>query len=129
LVAAFAQGGAVRAQSATPAAASGEPGYVVIRRYHVKPNATFAEVARRVEEGFVPIVRAVPGFLMYLLVETGSDELVVVSAFTDQAGADESATLARNWAEENVGELLELPAYESITGPVGLSELAMLPAS
>jgi hypothetical protein len=112
----------VRALQATPAA--GAEGYLVTRRYHLKPGATYEELARRVNEGFVPIIREVPGFIEYLLVEPGDGTHLSVSIFADQAGADESTQRARGWAEGAVGELVELPAYDVVGGPIRLDARA-----
>ncbi len=38
--------------------------YAVIRRYQVDP-ASADEIRRRVEEGFVPLIRQVSGFVDY----------------------------------------------------------------
>ncbi len=124
LVAAFGtrQPAGVQARQATPAA--GTAGYLVTRRYRLKPGATYEELTRRVNEGFVPIIREVPGFIEYLLVEPGDGTHLAVSIFADQAGADESTQRARGWAEEAVGELVELPAFEVVGGPVRLNARA-----
>jgi quinol monooxygenase YgiN len=107
---------------ATPTA--GSAGYLVTRRYRLKPGSTYEELTRRVNEGFVPIIRKVPGFIEYLLVEPGDGSHLAVSVFADQAGAEESTQRARGWAEEAVGELVELPAYEVVSGPVRLDAKA-----
>jgi hypothetical protein len=112
----------VQARQATPAA--GTAGYLVTRRYRLKPGATYGELTRRVNEGFVPIIRDVPGFIEYLLVEPGDGTHLAVSIFADQAGADESTQRARGWAEEAVGELVELPAFDVVGGPVRLDAKA-----
>lgn len=109
------------AQEATPAVVGGGPaGYLVIRRYRLQPDASYDELVRRVERGFVPIIAAVPGFVEYLFVDPGNGEHVAVGVFTDQAGADRSTTDAGSWAEENVADLVELPAFEVIGGAVRL---------
>jgi hypothetical protein len=113
---------AVEARQATPAA--GGAGYLVTRRYRLKSGATYEELTRRVNEGFVPIIQEVPGFIEYLLVEPGDGTHLAVSIFADQAGADESTQRARGWAEEAVDELVELPAYEVVGGPVRLDARA-----
>jgi hypothetical protein len=124
MVAAFAarQTAGVQARQATPAA--GTAGYLVTRRYKLKSGATYEELARRVNEGFVPIISAVPGFIEYLLVEPGDGTHLAVSIFADQAGADESTQRASGWAEGAVGELVELPAFEVVSGPVRLDAKA-----
>jgi hypothetical protein len=112
------QAAGVQARQATPAA--GTAGYLVTRRYRLKPGSTYEELTRRVNEGFVPIIREVPGFVEYLLVEPGDGTHLAVSIFADQAGADESTQRAGGWAEGAVGELVELPAFEVVGGPVRL---------
>lgn len=124
IVAAFGarQVASAQARQATPAA--GSAGYLVTRRYRLKPGATYEELTRRINEGFVPIIREVPGFIEYLLVEPGDGTHLAVSIFVDQAGADESTQRARGWAEEAVGELVELPAFDVVGGPVRLDAKA-----
>jgi hypothetical protein len=120
MAAAFGVRGAadVQARQATPS--TGSAGYLVTRRYRLKPDASYEELTRRVNEGFVPIISEVPGFIEYLLVEPGDGTHLAVSIFTDQSGAEESTRRASGWAEEAVGELVELPAFEVVGGPVRL---------
>jgi len=42
--------------------------YAVVRRYTVKPGGAL-ELAGRVEREFVPIIKAVPGFVSYMYLE------------------------------------------------------------
>ena len=116
------QAPAVGARQATPAADTA--GYLVTRRYRLKPGASYEELTRRIKEGFVPIIQEVPGFIEYILVEPGDDTHLAVSIFVDQAGADESTQRAKGWAQEAVGELVELPAFEVVGGLVGLDARA-----
>lgn len=108
------------AHDATLEAESRRAGYVVIRRYRLLLGASYAEITRLVESDLMPSMREIPGFIEYILVEPGGDEHIVVSIFADQASADASAVLAREWAAGAVAELVEIPAYEVISGPVGL---------
>jgi hypothetical protein len=64
--------------------------YVSIRQYNGR-NVT--EFSRRVQEGFVPIVRQVPGFLAWYLVDGG--------------GGAASVSAAADWVEDNVADLVE----------------------
>ena len=115
---------AAAAMQATPTTGSGRAGYLVVRRYNLKPDADYAELTRRVNEGFVPIIRDVPGFVEYLFVEPGDGTHLAVSIFTDQAGADESTARATGWSEANVTEFVELPAFSVVGGPVRLDVTA-----
>ena len=77
--------------------------FVSIRRYKVRRGFT-EELARRVQTGFVPIMRDMQGFKAYYLVDSGPDELVSVSIFesADQALASNEA--AASWVRNNVLE-------------------------
>ena len=128
-----AAGPAVRhgaAQEATPGAAPAL--FLVIRRYRLAPGAAPAEVVRRTEEGFVPIIRQVTGFVEYYNVELGNGEGATISVFSSQAGAEESTARAAAWVTENLAELLAGPP-EVAQGPVLLhataEETARLPAA
>ena len=114
----------VAAQDATPAVGSGPAGYVVIRRYRLRPGASYDELVRRVQEGFVPIIDQVPGFVEYLFVDPGNGGHIAVSVFEDQAGADASTERAGGWSEQNVTDLVHLPAEEVIGGQVRLHAVA-----
>lgn len=100
---------AVGAQDATPQGEVGAAGYLVVRKYQLQPGASFDELVRRVEEGFVPIISGVPGFVDYYIVDTGDGGQISVSVFADQAGADESTQRAAGWVEQNLLDLVQTP--------------------
>ena len=82
--------------------------YASIRRYKTSPGAG-AELAQRVNQGFVPIISKAPGFVAYYLVDAGNDVVASVSVFQDQAGAEESNRMAANWVKENIASLVSGP--------------------
>ncbi|HTD19230.1 MAG TPA: antibiotic biosynthesis monooxygenase [Ktedonobacteraceae bacterium] len=82
--------------------------YVSVRKYQAAP-ASAEEAGRRVEEGFVPIISQVPGFVAYYFLNTGYDVVLSVSVFRDQAGADESNSRAAIWVKQNLASLLPNP--------------------
>ncbi len=126
---ALTQVGSVRAQGATPAADADSAGWVVIRRYHLKPGATFDDVDTIVNAEFVPLMQGVPGFIQYLLINIGDNEQLTFSVFADEAGADEATEISRDWAPVAVGHLVEMPAFEVISGPIALEATADSPAT
>jgi len=67
------------------------------------------EAARRVNEGFVPIISQVPGFVAYYWVDAGGGVMVSTSVFEDQAGAEESNRRAADWVRQNIAPLLPSP--------------------
>ena len=82
--------------------------YASIRRYKTSPGAA-AELAQRVNQGFVPIISAAPGFIAYYVVDAGNDAVASVSVFQDQAGSEESNRMAADWVKENIASLLPAP--------------------
>ena len=47
-----------------------------------------SEVARRIQEGYLPILRDTPGFVAYYLVHTGNDAGLSITIFETQAQAE-----------------------------------------
>lgn len=80
--------------------------YAVVRRYKVKPGMA-EEIARRAQEGFVPLVSKIPGFVAYYGIVAENNEIATVSIFQDQAGEEESTRHAADWVRQNVAELVE----------------------
>jgi Antibiotic biosynthesis monooxygenase len=95
--------------------------FSAIRRYTVK-RGTVEELIRRVQEHFVPIVRNMPGFGGYYLVNGGPEVLIAISVFDNADGALASNELAADWVRKNV---LDSAAGrpEVIVGDVVISEV------
>jgi hypothetical protein len=83
--------------------------YAAIRRYKTKPGSPMSDVARRAQEGFVPIVSGLPGFVAYYGVVAENNVVVTVSIFEDQAGEEESTRRAAEWVKQNLAEFIEGP--------------------
>ena len=97
--------------------------HVAIRRYQMDPSASVEELMRRVNEGFIPIIKDAPGFLAYYAVDSGLGTVTTVSVFENQAGADESNRMAADWVRENLASMLPNPP-EITAGEVGAHEAA-----
>ena len=85
--------------------------YVSIRQYR---TSDAAEVGRRAKEGFVPIVREVPGFSAWYLVDGGDGSLTTITLAEDQAGVEESVSKAAEWVRSSIPDLVEGAA--NVTG-------------
>jgi steroid delta-isomerase-like uncharacterized protein len=103
------------AQEATPVGADGL--FLVIRRYRLDSGVTIAEVVRRTQEGFVPIIQQVPGFVEYYNVDLGNGEGATIGIFASQASAEDSTERATAWAREHIAGLVQGPP-EVMEGPV-----------
>jgi hypothetical protein len=88
--------------------AAGQP-YAVIRRYTGLDPQAIDEVTRRVNEGLVPILSQLPGFVAYYALHTGGDVVASISVFEDRAGADESSRRVAAWVNEQLADLVPHP--------------------
>ena len=111
------------AQEASPMAGTPAAGraYLATRLYQLAPGHTMEELAAVVESGFLPIIRQVPGFLEYFLVETG-EGVLSISVFTEQAGMEESTRRAADWVQENLAGFFTGPPTVT-TGSVWLHDV------
>jgi hypothetical protein len=60
-----------------------------------------AELVPLIENGFIPIIGQVPGFLDYYLVET-VDGVLSISVFAQQGGAEASTRRAADFVREHL---------------------------
>ncbi|RZU17860.1 hypothetical protein [Streptomyces sp. BK239] len=81
--------------------------YAAVRRYEGVTDA--AEAARLVNEGFVPLMQQVSGFVAYYWIDAGDGVMVSTSVFRDRAGADESIAKAADFVRDNLAALLPNP--------------------
>ena len=95
-------------QSATPAPPDAQ-GFMVIRRRQLKPDASMDELIARVSDGFVPIVREIPGFKEYFFLDAGGGAHLTISVFDDPDAARASTDAAADWATATVAEFIEGP--------------------
>ncbi|MCY4145522.1 MAG: hypothetical protein OXE95_06685 [Chloroflexi bacterium] len=93
--------------------------FASIRLYDGIDPADQSEIARRVAEGFLPIMRESEGFVGYYLLPA-DDKLAAVSLFESPEQAAASNEAARDFVAENLAPLLPNPptAHE---GAVGLN--------
>lgn len=100
--------------------------YASIRTYrHVRSPE---RIAHRVEKGFVPLLKSLPGFKGYYLIE-GGDELTTVSLFDSQEAALASIEKAAAWVKENLPDLHQGPPPEVSAGAVRVMATAGLSAA
>jgi heme-degrading monooxygenase HmoA len=92
-----------------------------IRKYNVK-RGTVEEFARRVQDGFRPLLRQMEGFRSYYLLDGGPDVLITISRFDSADGAFASNEKAANWVRNNVLEFTKgMP--EVMTGNTLIAEV------
>jgi len=73
--------------------------YATVRRYDGVTDPR--EAGRRVNEGFVPLVSQIPGFVAYYWVDAGGGVMISTGVFQDQSSAEESDRKAADWVRDN----------------------------
>ena len=81
--------------------------FAAVRRYEGVTDA--AEAARLVNEGFVPLMRQVSGFVAYYWIDAGDGVMVSTSVFQDRTGAEESISKAADFVRDHLAALLTNP--------------------
>jgi hypothetical protein len=81
--------------------------YATVRRYEGVHDSD--EVAKRVREGFVPLISSHDGFITYYFVDEGDGVMASTSVFETQEGEEQSNEDAAGWVKENIADLLPNP--------------------
>ena len=81
--------------------------YAVVRRYEgVRDSQKVAQLA---EEGFVPIISEMPGFVAYCHVDAGDGVVVSTSVFEHKDAEEQSTFRAGEFVQEHLTPLLPNP--------------------
>ncbi len=96
--------------------------------YQVKPG-TADEIARRAQEGMLPVFRSQPGFVAYGGVTTDTETVISLSFWQTQEQADAAVQVAASWIKDNLAEMVVSVqnhvgdlAFFSFTSALGSSE-------
>src|SRR5215470_12795819 len=79
-------------------------GYLTVRRYEGVTNAK--EAIRQVQEGFIPMLSKIPGFISYYWVDEGDGVMVSVSVFETRQAEEESNRLAADFVKQHIAPVL-----------------------
>ena len=77
--------------------------FTIVRKFTLTRGSA-SEVARRVRDSFVPLLREQPGFRAYYLLDGAPDVLVSIRVFDSADEALASNEIAANWIRNNVLE-------------------------
>jgi heme-degrading monooxygenase HmoA len=82
--------------------------FVTIQKYAARTEAD--EIARRLGDGLVPILRQQPGFKGYCVFLTeGQGQIASLGVFNDKPSAEAASGPAHAWIEANMRDLLSAP--------------------
>jgi hypothetical protein len=83
--------------------------YAVIRRYEDIDKGRTTEIRRSINDEFVPMIREIPGYHGYWVVEA-DDAIATFGLFETQGDADESIQMAADFIREhNLQDALPKP--------------------
>ena len=78
--------------------------YVAVRRYEGVTNPS--EAGRLVDEGFVPLISEIPGFIAYYWVDAGDGVMVSTSVFEHKDAEEQTNFVAGEFVQEHLLPLL-----------------------
>jgi hypothetical protein len=78
--------------------------YVAVRRYEGVTNPS--EAGRIVNEGFVPLISEIPGFVAYYWVDAGDGVMVSTSVFEHKDAEEQTNFVAGEFVAEHLLPLL-----------------------
>ena len=81
--------------------------YAAVRRYEGVSDPK--EVARQLEEHFLPIISQMPGFVAYYVLDAGEGVMVSTTVFEHQAAEEESSWRAGQFVAEHIAPLSPNP--------------------
>src|ERR671933_198324 len=91
--------------------------YVAVRRYEGVSDPQ--KVRQLAEEGFVPIISEMPGFIAYYWVDAGDGVIVTTSVFEHKDAEEQSNFRAGEFVAEHLAPLLPNPP-QITAGEVGV---------
>jgi hypothetical protein len=81
--------------------------YIAVRRYEGVTDPS--EAGRITREGFVPIIRDIPGFVAYYDVDAGDGVMVSISVFEHKEAEEESTFKAGEFVAKDLEPFLPNP--------------------
>src|SRR5215207_2330748 len=81
--------------------------YAAVRR--IEGVTDPSEVRRQVQEGFIPIISEMPGFVAYYFVDAGEGVMVSTSIFEHKEAEEESTWRAGEFVAQHLAALIPTP--------------------
>jgi hypothetical protein len=81
--------------------------YVAVRRYEGVTDPQ--KVGQLVEEGFVPLISEIPGFVAYYWVDAGDGVMVSTSVFEHKDAEEQTNFVAGEFVQEQLAPLMPNP--------------------
>lgn len=82
--------------------------YATLRIYEMASDWD-DELTRQIDEGFLPALQALPGFVSYQALAAGTRVFASVTVFTDRAGAAASDRVAGQFVQQHAADRFPSP--------------------
>jgi hypothetical protein len=82
--------------------------YTTVRKYEGVTNSQ--EASKKVQDGFLPLIAAMPGFVEYQWVDLGNGSMLSISVFDALAHAIDSNQAASTWVAKNLPSVMAQPS-------------------
>jgi hypothetical protein len=80
--------------------------FTIVRKFRLT-RGSIGDVTQRVNDSFVPLLRDLPGFNRYYLLDGGQDTLISIRVFDTADEALTSNEIAAEWMRDNVMEFVK----------------------
>jgi hypothetical protein len=91
--------------------------YIAVRRYEGVSDSQ--KVRQLVDEGFVPIISEIPGFVAFYWVDVGDGVVASTSVYEHKHAEEQSTIEAREFVQEHLAPLMPNPPQVT-AGEVGV---------
>jgi hypothetical protein len=91
--------------------------YIAVRRYEGVSDVQ--KVRQLVDEGFVPIISEIPGFVAFYWVDVGDGVVASTSVYEHKHAEEQSTIEAREFVQEHLAPLMPNPPQVT-AGEVGV---------
>jgi len=81
--------------------------YATVRRYENVKDTVAA--SKKVDELFVPLISALPGFVEYYWIDLGSGAMVSITIFETLSDAIDANEKSRTWVKDHLSSVLAPP--------------------
>jgi heme-degrading monooxygenase HmoA len=97
--------------------------YVAIRQYEMGAG-DLDDLLQATEEGLADALSALPGFVRYEVITSGSDEIVSLTTFEDEDSAVRSNQVAAAFVRDHLQQW-ELNLTSAMSGEIGISRMRL----
>jgi hypothetical protein len=93
-----------------------------VLRHYTLDAKNVNEIVRRVAADGIKIIKAIPGFVSYGIMDAGQGHFLTYSVYQNKSGAEESTRKAAAWIKDNIASMIPSPP-RVLQGEIRLREI------